>query len=108
MNEPLYFEEFGQRGSPQIVFLHGLLGSSRNWRSIGKALSERYHVYALDLPEHGNSPHAQETSLVKMAGQVGQWLVRNTSGKYTLAGTVSEAKWQCSMPATILRICRDW
>jgi len=86
LNEPLYFEEFGQRGSPQIVFLHGLLGSSRNWRSIGKALSERYHVYAIDLPEHGNSPHAQETSLVKMAAQVGQWLVQNTSGKYTLCG----------------------
>ena len=86
MNEPLYFEEYGQPGSPVIVFLHGLLGSSRNWRSIGKALSARYHVYALDLPEHGDSPHAEQTSLVQMAAQVGDWIAQNISEKYILCG----------------------
>ena len=86
MNEPLYFEEYGQPGSPVIVFLHGLLGSSRNWRSIGKALSARFHVYALDLPEHGESPHTQQTSLVRMAGQVGDWITQNIPGNYILCG----------------------
>ena len=86
MNESLYFEEYGQSGSPVLIFLHGLLGSSRNWRSIGKALSARYHVYALDLPEHGDSPHAEQTSLVQMAGQVSDWLAQNISGQYILCG----------------------
>jgi esterase len=86
LNKPLYFEEYGQPGSPVIIFLHGLLGSSRNWRSIGKALSARYHVYALDLPEHGDSPHAEQTSLARMAAQVGDWITQNISEKYILCG----------------------
>jgi len=86
LSQSLYFEEYGKPGSPVIVFLHGLMGSSRNWRSVAKALSEDYHVYALDLPEHGNSPHSEETSLPKMCQQVGGWLGRQIEGTYTLCG----------------------
>lgn len=86
MSKSLYFEEYGNPGNPVIVFLHGLLGSSRNWRSVAKALSDDYHVYALDLPEHGESLHSEETSLPKMCKQIGEWLDREISGKYTLCG----------------------
>ena len=86
MNASLHFEEFGQPGNPVVVFLHGLLGSSRNWRSVGKALSGRLHVYALDLPEHGDSPHSQMTSLEKMGKEVAQWIHQNIAGKYWLCG----------------------
>ncbi len=43
---------------PGVAILHGLMGSCENWRSVRKALAERYHVACLDLPNHGRSPHA--------------------------------------------------
>lgn len=44
-------------GKPVLVILHGLLGSSRNWTTIGRALQERYDVHTPDLRNHGSSPH---------------------------------------------------
>jgi esterase len=86
LNDGLYFEEYGQSGHPEIIFLHGLLGSSRNWRSVAKALSGKYKIYALDLPEHGKSPHSSTTSLSNMSQRVGDWIVRHLKGDYILCG----------------------
>ncbi len=86
MNESLYFEEYGQSGHPVLIFLHGLLGSSRNWRSVAKALSKEYKIYALDLPEHGNSPHSSSTNLREMSQRVGEWISSKVEGDYILCG----------------------
>ena len=51
----LYHRELGQ-GQP-IVMLHGIFGSSDNWLTPSRMLSERYHTYAPDLRNHGLSPH---------------------------------------------------
>ena len=40
------------------VILHGLMGSSENWRTVQAALSATCRVICLDLPNHGKSPHA--------------------------------------------------
>lgn len=37
------------------MFLHGLMGSTSNWRSIAKAFEDRYHVLAFDQRGHGRS-----------------------------------------------------
>ena len=59
------------RGSgPPLVILHGLFGSARNWQSIAKHLASHYTVYALDLRNHGSSPHAVTMSYQEMAGDV--------------------------------------
>ena len=86
MNGSLYFEEYGKPAGPTIIFLHGLLGSSRNWRSVAKALSDHYHIFALDLPEHGNSPHSASTSLIAMNNLVTAWIERHIPGGYILCG----------------------
>lgn len=51
----LFFREQGQ-GQP-IIIMHGIFGSSDNWLTQQKMLSERYRVIALDLRNHGQSPH---------------------------------------------------
>lgn len=49
---------FENPSKPILVIMHGLLGASRNWSTIGKALKERFDVHILDLRNHGASPHA--------------------------------------------------
>ena len=51
----LYFKKIGQ--GPALIIVHGLYGSSDNWMSIGKALSEKFTVYLIDQRNHGKSPH---------------------------------------------------
>lgn len=53
--EGLFYRKTGI-GDPLII-LHGLFGSSDNWVSIAKVLSENYCVYLLDLRNHGQSFH---------------------------------------------------
>jgi len=43
-------------GDP-IIILHGIFGSSDNWMTIAKKLSQRYKLYLPDLRNHGNSFH---------------------------------------------------
>lgn len=57
-----------------MVVLHGLLGSSRNWQTAGGDLAVSHHVLALDLRNHGRSPHEGGMSYEAMAGDVLGWL----------------------------------
>ena len=67
-------KEFGETGKPVFICLHGLLGSSRNWRSVARDLSDSLAICTLDLPNHGKSPHTNEISVSAMAEQVLAWL----------------------------------
>jgi 2-succinyl-6-hydroxy-2,4-cyclohexadiene-1-carboxylate synthase len=40
---------------PGILFLHGFLGSGRDWLPIAEKLSERFHCLMADLPGHGEN-----------------------------------------------------
>ncbi|HET6307205.1 MAG TPA: alpha/beta fold hydrolase, partial [Rhodopila sp.] len=42
---------------PAVVLLHGLFGAARNFGAIQRALAPRFRVVALDMPNHGDSPH---------------------------------------------------
>ena len=67
---PLFHRDFGGAGEPPIVILHGMLGSSRNWQTAGRDLAVSRRVYALDLRNHGLSPHADSMSYGEMAADV--------------------------------------
>lgn len=58
----------------QIVLLHGLFGSARNFGAVQKALATEYSVTALDLRNHGASPHAAGMSYPAMAADVQETL----------------------------------
>lgn len=53
-------------GAP-VVLLHGLFGSARNFGAVQKALAAGYRAIALDLRNHGVSPHAPITGYGEMA-----------------------------------------
>jgi len=64
----LHFEAVGQ-GEPLII-LHGLFGSSDNWKTVSTQLSQHFTVFALDQRNHGRSPHSSEMDYTLMAGDV--------------------------------------
>jgi pimeloyl-ACP methyl ester carboxylesterase len=70
----LFHRDFGGSGEPARVILHGFLGSSRNWLTAGKDLAAGRRVFALDLRNHGLSPHSGEMSYAAMAADVLAWL----------------------------------
>jgi len=78
----LHFRELGapNPGDPRarapLVLLHGLFGSSDNWLGVAPKIAQGLpaHVYALDLRNHGLSPHSDEMSFPAMAGDVAEFL----------------------------------
>lgn len=57
-----------------IIILHGLFGSSKNWVTVAKFLSEFATVYAIDQRNHGDSPHSDEHSIQIMANDLETFL----------------------------------
>ncbi|KAH7166280.1 hypothetical protein EDB81DRAFT_680958 [Dactylonectria macrodidyma] len=77
-----------------ILFLHGLFGSKKNNRGISKALARdlgRY-VYALDLRNHGESPHDARHDYVAMAQDVADFIQDHGLTETTLIGHSMGAK----------------
>jgi esterase len=52
----LFYRKYG--AGPPLIVLHGLYGSSDNWVSIAKSISDRFTVFLPDQRNHGNSPHS--------------------------------------------------
>lgn len=70
----LFCRDLGGEGKPPLVVLHGVLGSSRNWQTAGGELTGAAHVLALDLRNHGRSPHADEMNYDAMVADVLAWM----------------------------------
>jgi len=73
MSVALSYKSHGADGPP-VVILHGLLGSSSNWRSIARRLAGQHRVFTLDLRNHGESPHVDTMSYAAMADDVRAFL----------------------------------
>lgn len=80
----LHFRKLGA-GHP-LVILHGLYGASDNWYSIGRALSDTYEVYLVDLRNHGQSPHNPVHTYASMAEDVAGFFSHNHIGKAHIIG----------------------
>jgi len=55
LEDNLNYEISGDRLSSAILFLHGFMGSSADWREVTAALGDRAFCIAADLPGHGAS-----------------------------------------------------
>jgi pimeloyl-ACP methyl ester carboxylesterase len=53
----LFYRKYGN--GPPLIILHGLYGSSDNWVTIAKKLTDSFTVYLPDQRNHGQSPHSQ-------------------------------------------------
>ena len=71
----LSFRQYGESGTA-VVILHGLFGSSRNWESFARKLSNSFRVFNMDLRNHGESPHIEIMDYPSMAADVHSFLDR--------------------------------
>lgn len=80
----LFFRKSGN-GRP-LVILHGLFGISDNWAGLAKQWSQDFTVYAVDLRNHGQSPHSEEWDYAAMAEDIIELLGDEKLHDVTLLG----------------------
>ncbi len=81
----LSYRDLGGSGQP-VVILHGLFGSSQNWAGMGRRLADSGRVFALDLRNHGESPHAATHSLADCVEDLADWARARGCGPMRLIG----------------------
>ena len=56
----LRYLDWGTRGLPPMVCLHGHTGQARIWDEFAEVMRDSFHVYAVDQRGHGESAHAMD------------------------------------------------
>ncbi|PWN24612.1 alpha/beta-hydrolase [Jaminaea rosea] len=72
-----------------LVIAHGLFGSKQNWRSLSRSLASKLNlpVYAVDLRNHGTSPHIDSGMSYKdMAADLLRFIRSQNLSKVALVG----------------------
>ncbi len=88
----LHVHEWGDRGSPTLVCLHGVTTHGRRFRKLAEERwADRFHVLAPDLRGHGESgyepPWDIEThvaDLIETVGEAGTWVGHSFGGRLVL------------------------
>ncbi len=80
----LHYKELGE-GKPLII-LHGLFGTSDNWQTHAKKLSEYYRVIIVDQRNHGHSPWSEDFTYEHLADDLEELIIHLGIDKFTLIG----------------------
>lgn len=81
----------GKQGSlPNVLIFHGAFGSKHNWKGLTRQISELSGrtVHALDLRNHGDSPHSSpdDANYLGMASDIRLFLEEHQLEKVQLIG----------------------
>jgi pimeloyl-ACP methyl ester carboxylesterase len=80
----LHYKEIGE-GKP-LVILHGLFGTSDNWQTHAKKLSEYYRVILVDQRNHGHSPWSEDFTYEHLADDLERLILHLGIDHFTLIG----------------------
>ena len=80
----LHYKEIGE-GKP-LVILHGLFGTSDNWQTHAKKLSEYYRVILVDQRNHGHSPWSDDFTYEHLADDLERLILHLGIDQFTLIG----------------------
>ena len=81
----LHANSFGS--GEDLVILHGFLGTSDNWKSLGKAYADAgFRLHLLDQRNHGRSFHSTQFSYALMAEDVLDYLLEHGIEKAKVLG----------------------
>jgi pimeloyl-ACP methyl ester carboxylesterase len=82
----LHYNSYGSDSTPALVILHGLLGSSDNWHSLGKIFGEHFRTFVLDARNHGRSPHSDLFNYHAMSEDVVEFVRQKDLSSVSLLG----------------------
>ncbi|MEX1055895.1 MAG: alpha/beta fold hydrolase, partial [Rhodothermales bacterium] len=81
----LHFKEYGE--GPPLLILHGLLGSGANWHTLSRRVfAQKFTVYAIDLRNHGRSPHSDRLDYPSMVADLEVFVGRQRIAASRLLG----------------------
>jgi esterase len=80
----LFYRKYG--AGPPLIILHGLYGSSDNWVTIAKNISDYCTIYLPDLRNHGNSPHDERHDYKSMSDDLFELVTDLGLNKFSIAG----------------------
>ncbi len=80
----LFYRKYGS--GPPLIILHGLYGSSDNWVTIARKLSDEFTVYLPDQRNHGQSPHSETHDYNSMRDDLYELASDLNLKKFFLAG----------------------
>jgi pimeloyl-ACP methyl ester carboxylesterase len=80
----LFYQQLG-KGQPLLI-LHGLFGSSDNWKTIGNNLSKHFEVFLIDLRNHGRSFHSNEFNYPILANDIKEFILEKKLDNSILMG----------------------
>ena len=83
-----HYLEWGEASNPTMVMLHGVSQQAHSWDFVSLALSDRFHVMALDQRGHGDSDWASDGdySIEAQQGDIDGFVQSWGLGKFTLMG----------------------
>jgi pimeloyl-ACP methyl ester carboxylesterase len=83
---PVHYADYGGEGDPLVV-VHGIGGSHLNCSRLAPYLTERFHVYAIDLVGFGLTPlHGRDASMARNQLLIGDFIAHVTGAPATVVG----------------------
>lgn len=86
----IHFQEFGERGNPTMILIHGFTASTYVWKSVAPRLAEEgFHVFAIDLLGFGFSekPASFDYKITSQARIIERFMNRLGIGTATVVGS---------------------
>ena len=92
-DQEIYYSEYGDDSNPQILLIHGLMGSSSSYNFIIEFLSKDYKITAIDLPGHGKSNLEIKFDVINLSKVIEEFIEKKFSKPivlvgYSLGGTI--------------------
>ena len=82
----LFSRQLGIESEKTLIILHGLLGTSDNWQSLGKEFAATHRVHLIDQRNHGKSPHDPIHHYPAMASDLALYFEEHGIERATLLG----------------------
>ncbi|HQU86213.1 MAG TPA: alpha/beta hydrolase [Pyrinomonadaceae bacterium] len=86
----IHFQEFGTRGNPTLLLVHGYTASTFVWQSVAPVFADAgFHVVALDLVGFGFSdkPKSFDYTIASQARMIERFMDRLGIGRATIVGS---------------------
>ena len=83
-----HYLEWGDSSSPTILMLHGVSQQAHSWDFVSLALSDKFHIVALDQRGHGDSDWSTDGdySLEAQQGDIDGFVKAMSLDRFTLMG----------------------